>query len=194
MNRRRIRMLITLVVILALVAGIGATLVVALRGQILDSPVTLLPGVTLTPEELADAGLGTATAAQYAPSSFVFFPGQTGEEQARVRGGVTVVFGGGEELTFLGGRFPGAPDIRDQAYVLYRSKAADAGLVDDQPPTVIGRASARYEDSSAAAILVCADDTVFTLLYTRSTTDVAETSSPLATSIEAVARLILSRL
>lgn len=197
MNRRRMRTFVTILIVLALVSGGTVTLISALRGTTVDEPITVLPGVTLSPKDFTETGLGTAVDVQYAGKTFVFFPDEStdgqGKELAGTKSGITIDFRGGA-VTFLGGQFSqySSPMVRDQAYAWYRDKVASAGLVDDKGSAVVGDASARYSDPDAAAILVRKNETVFTLLYTLSTTATSTTPRPII-ALEALARLLASR-
>jgi hypothetical protein len=199
-NRKRMRTFVTILIILALVSGGAVTLIAALRQTTLDEPVTILPGITLTPQELKDAGLGTAVSVQYAGKTFVFFPDEStdgaGKELAGVKSGLAIEFRDGGEVTFLGGQFPqyDSPTVRDQAYAWYRDKVTGTGLVEDKGAAVIGDASARYDDPAAAALLVRKNDTVFTLLYTLTTTIDGSTTPRPIVALEVLARLLASRL
>ncbi len=198
MNRKRMRTLVIVFVVIALVGGGVATLISALRQATVTEPVTILPGVTLTPQELNDAGLGTAVSVQRADKTFVFFPDERadggGKELAAVKSGLAIDFQGGGEITFLGGQFPDSPTVRDQAYAWYQSKVTDTGLADDTGAAIVGDASARYDDPAAAALLVRKNDTVFTLLYTLSATTEGTTEPRPIIALEALARLLASRL
>jgi hypothetical protein len=199
-NRKRMRTFVILVVVLALVGGGAATLISALRQSTVTEPVTILPGVTLTLQDLKDTGLGTAVSVRYAGKTFVFFPDESanggGKELAGVKSGLAIDLQDGGEVTFLGGQFSqyDSTTIRDQAYAWYRTKVADAGLADDKGTAIVGDASARYDDPSAAALLVRKNDTVFTLLYTMNTTTDANTAPRPIVALEALARLLASRL
>lgn len=198
MNRKRMRTFITLLIVLALVSGGAVTLISLLRGTTVDEPITILPGVTLSPQDLKDTGLGTAVDVQYAGKTFVFFPDEStegqGKELARAKSGIIIDFSGGGSVTFLGGQFSqdSIPAVRDQAYAWYRDQVATTGLVEDSGTRIIGDASSRYSDAYAAALLVRKNATVFTLLYTLSATSNI-TSQPIV-ALEALARLLASRL
>lgn len=200
MNRKRMRTFVTVGIVLALLSGGAATLFSALRQSTLDEPVTILPGITLTPQDLKDAGLGSAVSVEYAGKTFVFFPDESangeGKELAGVKSGLALAFQDGGEMTFLGGQFPqyDSPTVRDQAYDWYRDKVAGTGLTDDNGAAVVGEASARYDDPAAAAILVRKNDTVFTLLYTPGTAGDGTTGPRPVVALEALARLLASRL
>jgi hypothetical protein len=188
------RTTIILLVVLSLVSGGLITLLMALRSPVLDQPVTVLPGVTLTPQDFTAAGMGSALSVQYAGSSFVFYADANGAELADAKSGFTVELGGGASVTVLCGRF--ADDaghvLRDKAYAWYRSEAVSAGLVDDTGASVIGDASAHYAASDVAAVLVRRNDVVFTLLYTLSSA-APDAAVPLAAA-QALARTLASRL
>lgn len=193
MNRKRMRTFVTIIIVLALVSGGAVTLISALRGTTVDEPVTVLPGVTLSPQDLQGVGLGTAVGVQYAGKTFVFFADSSGGELAGTKSGMAIDFRGGS-VTFLGGQFAqyDSPTVRDQAYAWYRDKVASAGLVDDKGTSVVGDASARYSDPDVAALLVRKNDTVFTLLYTLNTAATNDTPRPIV-ALEALARLLASR-
>jgi hypothetical protein len=196
-NRKRMRTFVTILIILAFVSGGAITLISALRSTTVDEPISILPGVTLTPQDLKETGLGTAVDVQYAGKTFVFFPDEStdgqGKELAGAKSGITIDFRGGS-VTFLGGQFSqySSPVVRDRAYAWYREKVASAGLVDDKGAAVVGDVSARYSDPDVAALLVRKNETVFTLLYTLSTTATSVTSQPIV-ALEALARLLASR-
>jgi hypothetical protein len=196
-NRKRMRTFVTILIVLALVSGGTVTLISALRGTTVDEPITVLPGVTLTPQDLKETGLGTAVDVQYAGKTFVFFPDEStagqGKELAGTKSGITIDFRGGS-VTFLGGQFSqySSPVVRDRAYAWYKDKVASAGLVEDKGTAVVGDVSARYSDPDAAALLVRKNETVFTLLYTLNTTATATTPRPII-ALEALARLLASR-
>lgn len=199
MNRKRMRTFVTVIVVLALLSGGAITLISALRQTTLDEPVTVLPGITLTPQELTAAGFGTAVSVQYAGKTFVFFPDQStsgdGKEMAGVKSGLAIDFQDGGEVTFLGGQFPqyDSSTVRDKAYAWYRDKVTGTGLAEDKGDAVIGDASARYDESGAAALLVRKNDTVFTLLYTLGATTDSTAARPIV-ALETLARLLVSRL
>ena len=199
MNRKRMRTFVTIIVVLALLSGGAVTLISALRQTTLDEPVTILPGITLTPQELTAAGFGTAVSVQYAGKTFVFFPDQStnggDKEMAGVKSGLAIDFRDGGEVTFLGGQFPqyDSTTVRDQAYAWYRDKVTGTGLAEDKGSAIIGDASARYDQPEAAAVLVRENDTVFTLLYTLGTTTGNTAARPIV-ALEALARLLASRL
>jgi hypothetical protein len=192
------RTVVTILIVLALVSGGTVTLISALRGTTLDKPISVLPGVTLTPEDFEATGLGTAVDVQYAGKTFVFFPDEStdgqGKELAGARSGIIVDFRGGGSVTFLGGQFLqySSPVVRDQAYAWYRDKVATTGLVDDEGTAVVGDASARYSNTDAAALLVRKNETVFTLLYTLNANTNGTTPQPIV-ALEALARLLASR-
>lgn len=198
MNRKRMRTIVTILIILAFVSGGAVTLFSALRGTTVDEPVTILPGVTLTPEDFAATGLGTAVDVQYAGKTFMFFSDESadgqGKELAGTKSGITIDFRDGGSVTFLGGQFLqySSPVVRDRAYAWYQDKVASAGLVDDEGTAVVGDVSARYSAPDAAALLVRKNETVFTLLYTLTTTATTATSQPIV-ALEALARLLASR-
>jgi hypothetical protein len=187
------RTIVTILIVLALVSGGTATLVSLLRGTTVDEPVTILPGVTLTPQDFRDVGLGTAVGVQYAGKTFVFFADSSGNELAGTKSGMIIDFRGGS-VTFLGGQFSqyGSPTVRDQAYTWYQDKVASAGLVEDKGTAVVGDVSARYDSPDAAALLVRKNETVFTLLYTLSAAATDSTPRPIV-ALEALARLLASR-
>ena len=197
MNRKRMRTFVTILIVLALVSGGAVTLFSALRSPTVNEPITVLPGVTLSPQDFNETGLGTAVDVGYADKTFVFFPDQgtngQGKELAGTKSGITIDFRSGS-VTFLGGQFSqySSPVIRDQAYAWYRDKVATTGLVDDKGTSVVGDASARYSDPDAAALLVRKNETVFTLLYTLSTPATNSTPRPIV-ALEALARLLVSR-
>jgi len=195
-NRKRMRTIVTVLVILAFVSGGTVTLISALRGTTVDEPVTILPGVTLTREDFAATGLGTAVSVQYAGKTFVFFPDESadGKELAGTKSGITIDFRDGGSVTFLGGQFLqySSPVVRDRAYSWYRDKVVSSGLANDAGTAVVGDVSARYSAPDAAALLVRKNDTVFTLLYTLTTAATTVTSQPIV-ALEALARLLASR-
>jgi len=193
-NRKRMRTFVTILIVFALVSGGTVTLISALRGTTVDEPITMLPGVTLSPQDFKEMGLGTAVDVHYAGKTFVFFADSQGSELAGAKSGITIDFRGGGSVTFRGGQFSqySSPVIRDQAYAWYSDQAASAGLVDDKGTAVVGDVSARYSDPAAAALLVRKNETVFTLLYTlKATTD--STSPRPIVALEALARLLASR-
>jgi len=194
LNRKRMRTFVTIVIVLALVTGGAATLFSVLRGTTVDEPITVLPGVTLSPQDFKDTGLGTAVDVQYAGKTFVFFADSQGSELAGTKSGLSIDLRGGGSLTLLGGQFAPDPDhaLRDRAYAWYRDKLASAGLIDDVGTVIIGEASARYDDPAVAAILVRKNDTVFTLVYTLNATTTSTTPHPIV-ALEALARLLASR-
>jgi hypothetical protein len=195
-NRKRMRTVVTILIILAFVSGGTVTLISALRGTTVDEPVTVLPGVTLTREDFAATGLGTAVDVQYAGKTFVFFPDDSadGRELAGTKSGITIDFRNGGSVTFLGGQFLqySSPVVRDRAYAWYRDKVASSGLADDTGTAVVGDVSARYSGSDAAALLVRKNETVFTLLYTLTNAATTATSQPIV-ALEALARLLAAR-
>lgn len=199
MNRKHMRTLVTIIVVLALLSGGAVTLISALRRTVLDEPVTILPGITVTPQELTEAGLGTAVSVQYAGKDFIFFPDQStsdsGKEQADVKSGCAIDFRDGGEVTFLGGQFTqeNSVTMRDAAYAWYRDKVTGTGLAEDKGSAIIGDASSRYDESGAAALLVRKNNTVFTLLYTAGTATTGSAARPIV-ALEALARLLVSRL
>ncbi|MCE5192673.1 MAG: hypothetical protein ABFD13_03950 [Candidatus Cryosericum sp.] len=193
MNRKRMRTWVIVLVVLALISGSIVTLVSALHGTTVDTPITVLPGVTLTPEDLNAVGLGTAVDVQYADKTFLFFPDAQGKELASAKSGLTITFRNGS-VTFLGGQFSqvGGSALRDQAYASYKNKVQDTGLSDDRGAAVIGDASARFADPAAAALIVRKNETVFTLLYTLNAA--ADTGSPEPiVALDALARLLAER-
>lgn len=193
MNRKRMRIWVTVLVVLALVSGGTVTLISALRGTTVDTPISMLPGVTLTPEDLKAAGLGVAVDVQYAAKTFVFFPDAQGNDQADVKAGLTMSFHSGS-VTFLGGQFSptGVPTVRDEAYAWYKNKVESTGLADDKGAAIIGDASARYADPAAAALIVRKNATVFTLLYTLNTPAVNGAPEPIV-ALDALARILAAR-
>ncbi|HNW85138.1 MAG TPA: hypothetical protein PLO19_06220 [Candidatus Cryosericum sp.] len=194
MNRKRMRTTVILLVVLSLLSGGLITLVMALRTPVLEEPVTVLPGVTLTPQDFTNAGLGTPRSIQYAGSSFVFYADANGAELADARSGFTVELDGGASVTVLCGRFAddATHTLRDKAYAWYRSEAVSTGLVDDTGASVIGDASAHYASTDVAAVLVRRNDAVFTLLYSLSSA-AQDAATPLARA-QALARTLASRL
>jgi hypothetical protein len=192
------RTFVILVIILSLASGGVLALISALRQSTVNEPITILPGVTLTPQDLKDAGLAKASSVEYAGKTFVFFPDESangeGKELATVKSGMTIDLQDGGAVTFLGGQFSqdGGTSVRDRAYAWYRSKVADTGLADDKEAAIVGDASARYDDTAAAALLVRKNDTVFTLIYTLGSA--ASTAPRPIVALEALARLIASRL
>ncbi|MFZ2413394.1 MAG: hypothetical protein WAW16_04175 [Candidatus Cryosericum sp.] len=193
MNRKRMRTFVTILIVLALVSGGMVTLISTLRGTTVDEPITMLPGVTLSPQDLQEVGLGTAADVQYAGKTFVFFADSSGSELAGAKNGMIINFHSGS-VTFLGGQFSqySSPTTRDQAYAWYRDKVASTGLADDKGTAVVGDASARYSDPDVAALLVRKNETVFTLLYTLTTAATNDTPRPVI-ALEALARLLASR-
>lgn len=194
MNRKRMRTTIILLVVLSLVSGGLITLLMALRSPVLDQPVTVLPGIVLTPQDFTAAGMGSALSVQYAGSSFVFYADASGAELADAKSGFTVELQDGASVTVLCGRFvdDASHVLRDKAYAWYRSEAVSAGLVDDTGASVIGDASAHYAASDVAAVLVRRNDAVFTLLYTLGAA-ASNPGVPLAAA-QALARTLASRL
>jgi len=83
--------------------------------------------------------------------------------------------------------------MRDAAYAWYRDKVTGTGLAEDKGSAIIGDASSRYDESGAAALLVRKDNTVFTLLYTVGTATTGSAARPIV-ALEALARLLVSRL
>jgi hypothetical protein len=177
------RTIVTILIVLALVSGGAVTLISSLRSTTVDEPITMFPGVTLSPQDLKNMGLGTAV-----------FADSSGGELAGTKSGITIDFRGGGSVTFRGGQFSqySSPVVRDQAYAWYRDQAASMGLVDDKGTAIVGDASARYSDPDAAALLVRKNETVFTLLYTLSTAATNSTPRPII-ALEALARLLASR-
>jgi hypothetical protein len=192
------RTFVTILIVLGLVSGGAVTLISVLRGTTVDEPIAVLPGVTLSPQDLEETGLGTAVDVRYAGKTFVFFPDEStdgqGKELAGTKSGITIDFRGGGSVTFLGGQFPqySSPVVRDQAYAWYRDKVASTGLVDDVGTAIVGDVSARYSDTDAAALLVRKNETVFTLLYTLNANTTSTTPHPIV-ALEALARLLASR-
>ena len=193
MHRKRMRIWVILLIVLGLVSGGTVTLISALRGTTVDTPISLLPGVTLTPEDLKAAGLGSAVDVRYADKTFVFFPDAQGNEQAQVKAGLTMDFRSGS-VTFLGGQFSPAsiPTVRDEAYAWYKNKVESTGLTDDKGSAIIGDASARFTDPAAAALIVRKNATVFTLLYTLNTPTASGAPEPVV-ALDALARLLAAR-
>ncbi len=200
MNRKRMHILVISFIVFSLASGGVVTLISVLHQPTVNEPITILAGVTLTPQDLEDVGLGTVASVQYAGKTFVFFPDESadggGRELAGARSGMTIDLQNGGSVTFLGGRFSqySSPTIRDQAYAWYRGKAADTGLADDKGAAIVGDASARYDDAEVAALLVRKSDTVFTLLYTLDSSSGSSTAPRPIVVLEALARLIASRL
>jgi hypothetical protein len=188
------RTFVTILIVLALVSGGTVTLISALRGTTVDEPITMLPGVTLGPQDFKEMGLGTAVDVHYAGKTFIFFADSQGSELAGAKSGITINFRGGGSVTFRGGQFSqySSPVVRDQAYAWYRDQAASTGLIDDKGTAVVGDVSARYSDTDAAALLVRKNATVFTLLYTLNATTTSTTPRPIV-ALEALARLLASR-
>jgi hypothetical protein len=197
MNRGKMRVVVSLIVVLALLASVALTLVTSLRSARIDEPVALLPGIEITPQEFLAAGAGDAVAVERAGKTFIFFAGEdateTSAELAQVKSGVAVDFRGGASATFLGGQFDDAT-IRDRAFGWYRSMVSENGLVDDTGPAVIGDRSARYADVTAAAVLVQKGNTVFTLVYSVQEASVTSSTPRPIVAAEALARLISSAL
>jgi len=193
-NRKRMRTFVTILIVLALVSGGTVTLISVLRGTTMDEPITVLPGVTLSPQDFKGTGLGTAVDVQYAAKTFVFFADSQGSELAEVKSGLSIDLRGGGSLTLLGGQFTPDPDhaLRDRAYAWYRDKLASDGLIDDVGTAIVGDASSRYDDPNVAAILVRRNDTVFTLVYMLNATTADTTPRPIV-ALEALARLLASR-
>lgn len=193
MNRKRMRIWVTLLVVLALVSGGTVTLIAALHGTTVDTPITVLPGVTLTPDDLKAAGLGAALDVRHADKTFVFFPDAQGKELADAKSGLTLDFRTGS-VTFLGGQFAPAAGsaLPQEAYASYKTKVESTGLADDTGKAVIGDASARFTDPAAAALIVRKNNTVFTLLYTLNTPAANGTPEPIV-ALDALARLLASR-
>lgn len=198
MNRKRMRTFVTIVIVLALVSGGAATLFSVLRGTTVDEAIGVLPGVTLTPQDFKETGLGTAVDVGYADKTFVFFPDQgtngQGKELATAKNGITIDFRDGGSLTLLGGQFAPDPNhaLRNQAYAWYRDKLAADGLIDDTGTAIVGEASARYDDPAIAAMLIRKNDTVFTIVYTLGTAATSTAPRPII-ALEALARLLASR-
>jgi len=199
LNRKRMRIFVTMVIVLALVSGGAVTLISALRSPTATGPINMLPGMTLTPQDFTEAGLGTAVGVGYADQTFVFFPDQStngqGKELATAKNGITIDFRDGGSLTLLGGQFAPDPNhtLRDQAYAWYRDKLAANGLSNDTGTAIVGEASARYDDPAVAAMLIRKNDTVFTIVYTLSAAATGTAPQPII-ALEALARLLASRL
>jgi hypothetical protein len=193
-NRKRMRAFVTILIVLALVSGGTVTLISALRGTTVDEPISVLPGVTLTPQDFKETGLGTVADVQYAGNTFVFFADSQGSELANAKSGLSIDLRGGGSLTLLGGQFAPDPNhaLRDQAYAWYKDKLASAGLINDVGTAIVGDASARYDDPAVAAILVRKNDTVFTVVYTLNATITSTTPRPII-ALEALTRLLASR-
>ena len=198
MNRKRMRTFVSILIVLALVSGGAVTLISALHGTTVDEPITVLPGVTLSSQDFKETGLGTAVNVGYADQTFLFFPDQStngqGKELARAKNGITIDFRDGGSLTLLGGQFAPDPNhaLRDQAYAWYRDKLAADGLIDDTGTAIVGEASARRDDPAIAAMLVCKNNTVFTIVYTLGTAATSTAPRPIV-ALEALARLLASR-
>ena len=198
MNRKRMRTFVSIVIVLALVSGGAVTLISALHGTTTDEPIGVLPGVTLSPQDFTETGLGTAVNVGYADQTFMFFPDQgtngQGKELATAKNGISIDFRDGGSLTLLGGQFTPDPDhaLRNQAYAWYKDKLAANGLIDDTGTAIVGEASARYDDPAVAAILVRKNDTVFTIVYTLNATTTSTAPRPIIV-LEALARLLASR-
>lgn len=196
-NRKRMRTFVTILIMFSLVSGGAVTLISSLRGTTVDEPISVLPGVTLTPQDLKKSGLKAAVDVKYAGNTFVFFPDEStagqGKELAGTKSGLTIDFRGGS-VTFLGGQFiqDGSSVVRDQAYTWYKTKIVSTGLIEDKGSAVVGDVSARFADTSAAALLVRKNETVFTLLYTLSTPATGTAPQPII-ALEALARLLASR-
>ena len=199
MKRKRMRAFVTIVIVLALMSGGTVTLIAALHGTTVTGPINMLPGMTLTPQDFTEAGLGTAISVGYADQTFVFFPDQSssgqGKELAMAKNGISVDFRDGGSLTLLGGQFAPDPNhtLRDQAYAWYRDKLAADGLINDKGGAIVGDASARYDDPDVAAMLVRKKDTVFTIVYSLGTTAASTALRPII-ALETLARLLVSRL
>ena len=199
MNRKRMRIFVTMVIVLALVSGGAVTLISALRSPTANESINVLPGMTLTPQDFTETGLGTAVGVGYADQTFVFFPDQStngqGKELATAKNGITIDFRDGGSLTLLGGQFAPDPNhtLRDQAYAWYRDKLAANGLINDTGTAIVGEASARYDDPAVAAMLIRKNDTVFTIVYTLSAAATGTAPQPII-ALEALARLLASRL
>jgi len=199
LNRKRMRTFVTMVIVLALVSGGAVTLISALRSPTANEPINVLPGMTLTPQDFTETGLGTAVSVGYADQTFVFFPDQStngqGKELATAKNGITIDFRDGGSLTLLGGQFTPDPNhvLRNQAYAWYKDKLAANGLINDTGTAIVGEASARYDDPAVAAMLVRKNDTVFTIVYTPSTAATGTAPQPII-ALEALARLLASRL
>ena len=199
MNRKRMRTFVTILIVLALVSGGAVTLFSALRSPTVNEPITVLPGVTLSPQDFNETGLGTAVDVGYADKTFMFFPDQgtngQGKELATAKNGITVDFRDGGSLTLLGGQFTLDPNhvLRNQAYAWYKDKLAASGLINDTGTAIVGEASARYDDPAVAAMLVRKNNTVFTIVYTLSTAATSTAPRPII-ALEALARLLASRL
>jgi len=193
-NRKRMRTFVTILIVLALTSGGAVTLVSVLRGTTVDEPISVLSGVTLSPQDFKDTGLGTAVDVQYASKTFVFFADSQGAELANAKGGLSIDFRGGGSVTLLCGQFAPDPNhaLRDQAYAWYRDKLASDGLVVDAGTAIVGDGSARYDDPAVAAMLVRKNNTVFTLVYALTTTTTTTTPRPIVAA-EALARLLASR-
>lgn len=191
MNRKRMRTFVTILIVLALVSGGAVTLISVLGGATVDEPITVLPGVALSPQDFKETGLGTAVDVGYAAKTFVFFADSQGSELADVKSGLSIDLRGGGSLTFLGGQFTPDPNhaLRDRAYAY---KLAADGLIDDAGTAIVGEASARYSDIGVAALLVRKNATVFTLLYTLNATTTGTAPQPIV-ALEALARLLASR-
>ncbi|MHB8106218.1 MAG: hypothetical protein ACYDH4_02125 [Candidatus Cryosericum sp.] len=199
MNRKRMRSLVIIVIVLALMSGGTVTLIAALHGTTVTGPVNVLPGMTLTPQDFTETGMGTAVSVGYASQTFVFFPDQStsgqGKELATTKNGITVDFRDGGSLTLLAGQFVPDPKhtLRDQAYAWYRDKLAGDGLINDKGTAIVGEASARYDNPDVAAMLVRKNDTVFTIVYSLGSAAASKAPRPII-ALEALARLLVSRL
>jgi len=199
LNRKRMRTFVTMVIVLALVSGGAVTLISALRSPTANESINVLPGMTLTPQDFTETGLGTAVSVGYADQTFVFFPDQStngqGKELATAKNGITIDFRDGGSLTLLGGQFASDSNhvLRNQAYAWYRDKLAANGLINDTGTAIVGEASARYDDPAVAAMLVRKNDTVLTIVYTLSTAATGTAPRPII-ALEALARLLTSRL
>jgi len=199
LNRKRMRTFVTMIIVLALVSGGAVTLISALRSPTANESINVLPGMTLTPQDFTETGLGTAVSVGYADQTFVFFPDQNtngqGKELATAKNGITIDFRDGGSLTLLGGQFTPDPNhvLRDQAYAWYRDKLTAGGLINDTGTAIVGEASARYDDPAIAAMLVRKNNTVFTIVYTLGTAATGTAPRPII-ALEALARLLASRL
>jgi len=199
LNRKRMRIFVTMVIVLALVSGGAVTLISALRSPTANEPINVLPGMTLSSQDFTETGLGTAVGVGYADQTFVFFPDQStngqGKELATAKNGITIDFRDGGSLTLLGGQFTPDPNhvLRNQAYAWYRDNLVSNGLINDAGTTIVGEASARYDDPAIAAMLVRKNNTVFTIVYTLSTAATGTAPQPII-ALEALAHLLASRL
>jgi hypothetical protein len=192
------RTFVTIIIVLALVSGGAVTLISALRGTTVTGSINMLPGMTLSSQDFTETGLGTAVSVGYADQTFVFFPDQStngqSKELATAKNGITVDFRDGGSLTLLGGQFSPDPNhaLRDQAYAWYRDKLTADGLITDTGKSIVGEASARYDDPTIAAMLVRKNDTVFTIVYSLGTAATSAAPRPII-ALEALARLLASR-